>query len=63
MTDLIDRTLMQNAMEAKMEQLAEYRRTLEGRDDEIGKHARAFADGRIAQLDADMALLSHQPKT
>lgn len=61
MSDLIDRAAVQGAMKAKHAQLTEYRDSFEGRDDPVGNYSRIIAEGRLLQLDADMALLSLQP--
>lgn len=57
----IDSAAVQKAMEAKLEQLTDYRKSLSERDDDVGKHARAVADGRLLQLEQDMALIALQP--
>lgn len=61
MPDLINRPTMERAMQEKHRQLTEYRASLSNRDDEVGRHAYTIAEGRLLQLEADMALLSLQP--
>lgn len=62
MSDLIDRAAVQQAMKAKHAQLTEYHASFAGRDDPVGNYSRIIAEGRLLQLDADMALLALQPQ-
>lgn len=49
--------LILDAMEKKKAQLIEYKRTLDERFDDIGKHNRIIADGRILQIEQDIRLI------
>jgi hypothetical protein len=57
------RASIMQAMRTKQVQLLEYQATLTDRDDESGKHALVITEGRLLQLDQDMALIDLQPAT
>jgi hypothetical protein len=54
--ELISRHAIRSAMQIKRAQIREYESSLSDRDDEVGKHARAVAEGRLLQIEQDISL-------